>query len=60
MRTDFGLDVFAAGLLVDALDERGRETVFLAKEDSDFFHKGLTADYADDTDSQIQLANVRD
>ena len=34
-----GLDLAASGLGVDTLDEGGRETVFLAEENSDFFHR---------------------
>src|SRR5205823_12334727 len=32
-------DIFAAGLLINAIDERPGKGVFLAKQDSDFFHK---------------------
>ena len=34
-----GLDVAAAGFGVDAFDEGGWEAVFLAKKNSDFFHR---------------------
>ena len=40
---ELGLDAFAAGFLVAALDEGGRETAFLSEEDSDFFHKSRVA-----------------
>jgi hypothetical protein len=46
---EFRHDVFAACFLIHPLDKRRRETVFLAKKDSDFFHRKLAilADSAD-------------
>ena len=40
-------NIFAAGLLIYALHKRRRKTVFLAKKDSDFFHREMSTDYAD-------------
>src|SRR5439155_8655868 len=38
---EFRADIFAARFLIHPLDKRRRKTVFLAKKDSDFFHKYL-------------------
>ena len=39
---EFGVDVVAAGLGIHAFNKRRWETVFLAKKNSDFFHKVLS------------------
>ena len=38
MLHEFRENLFAAGFLVYPLDKRGRESVFLAEKNSDFFH----------------------
>jgi hypothetical protein len=49
--------VLAAAFLIHPLDKRRRETVFLAKENSDFFHKCLGV-ISSEAEKSLDISNI--